>query len=292
VTDGIPLDAAARADRPDEGERAHEVARDVAYQRHAIVNVAFAGLRGADGWVLIDAGLPGSAGAIERAAAERFGAGKPPSAIVLTHGHFDHVGALETLVGRWDVPVFAHRLERPYLDGSSAYPPADPFVGGGMMATLSRFFPRSPVDVGTHLSDLPSDGGVPFLPGWKWIHTPGHTPGHVSLWRASDTLLVAGDACVTTRQESAYSALTQEPELHGPPAYFTQDWDAARESVRTLAALRPDVVVPGHGRPMRGPGMRDALELLARDFDERARPAQGTYVDEPATPEDGSAYRR
>jgi glyoxylase-like metal-dependent hydrolase (beta-lactamase superfamily II) len=292
MSDGIPLDPAARADQSDGEERAHEVARDVAYQRLAIVNVAFAGPRGADSWVLIDAGLPGTAGAIARAAAERFGAGNPPSAIVLTHGHFDHVGALETLVERWDVPVYAHRLERPYLDGSSSYPPAEPSVGGGLMATLSRFFPRSPVDLGTRLSDLPADGGVPFMPGWQWLHTPGHTPGHVSLWRASDRLLMSADACITTRQESAYSALTQEPEMHGPPAYFTQDWEAARASVRALAALQPEILVPGHGRPMRGAEMRAALEVLARDFDEVARPAHGTYVEEPATPGDGSSYRR
>jgi glyoxylase-like metal-dependent hydrolase (beta-lactamase superfamily II) len=287
---GISLDEAERADADAADEAAREVAGDVAQQRLAIVNVAFSGTRGETPWVLIDAGLHGSAGAIQRAAAERFGS-SPPAAVILTHGHFDHVGALETLIERWDVPVYAHPLESPYLDGTASYPPPDPSVGGGLMSTLSRFFPRGPVDVSANLADLPEDGSVPGMPGWRWIHTPGHTPGHVSLWRASDRILISADACITTQQESAYAAMTQQPELHGPPAYFTQDWQAARESVRALAALHPEVIVPGHGRPLRGEGMRLALDLLARDFDAVARPRTGTYVEDPARAGDGTAYR-
>ena len=287
---GISLDDAERADATAPDEPAREVAADVAQQRLAIVNVAFSGTRGSTPWVLIDAGLHGSAGAIQRAADERFGV-SPPAAIILTHGHFDHVGALETLLERWDVPVYAHPLESPYLDGTASYPPPDPSVGGGLMSTLSRFFPRGPVDVSANLADLPEDGTVPGMPGWTWIHTPGHTPGHVSLWRASDRLLISADACITTQQESAYAAMTQEPELHGPPAYFTQDWQAARDSVQALAALQPEIIVPGHGRPLRGEEMRRALDLLASDFDTVARPREGTYVEDPARAGDGSAYR-
>ena len=91
-------------------------------------------------------------------------------------------------------------------------------------------------------------------------------------------MLIAGDAFITTRQESAYAALTQEPEMHGPPAYFTPDWVSARESVVKLAALEPELVVTGHGRAMRGPAMREALHTLARDFDRVAVPEHGRYV--------------
>ena len=268
-----------------------EVAPDLAYLRLAIVNAVFVGVPGARDWVLIDAGITGMANRIRHAAVERFGADVPPAAIVLTHGHFDHVGALEELAREWDVPVYAHPLEAPYLDGSASYPPPDPTVGGGLTALLSPLFPRGPVDVRDRLRPLPEDGSVPPLPGWRWLHTPGHSVGHVSLWRDADRALVAGDAFVTTAQESAYAAVTQEPELHGPPKYFTHDWQAARESVRRLAALAPELAVTGHGRAMRGAAMRDALQALAQDFDRLAVPDGGRFVHAPQRAEDGSACR-
>ena len=116
------------------------------------------------------------------------------------------------------------------------------------------------------------------MPGWRWLHTPGHTPGHVSLWREQDRLLIAGDAFITTRQESAYAAVRQAPEMHGPPMYFTPDWVSARSSVQHLATLSPDVVVTGHGHAMQGQKMRAALQELAERFDEVAVPQTGRYA--------------
>jgi glyoxylase-like metal-dependent hydrolase (beta-lactamase superfamily II) len=260
------------------------VAADVAYLKTVFVNLFFYGRPGAPNgsWVLIDAGLPGSAQWILGAAEERFGPWAHPSAIVLTHGHFDHVGALGTLLQKWDVPVYAHPLEMPYLTGRSAYPPPDPTVGGGAMAAMSRFYPRGPYNFSDRIRALPVDGSVPGMDGWRWIHTPGHTPGHVSLYRDSDRTLIAGDAFVTTKQESAYAALTQRPEINGPPSYFTPDWEAARRSVEKLAALEPLRVATGHGPPLEGPNMLRELHRLARDFDEIAVPKRGRYVRQPA----------
>lgn len=251
-----------------------EVAPDLAYRRLTMVNVIFYGMPGASvgSWVLIDAGIAGSAGAIRDSAAERFGDGGRPAAIVMTHAHFDHVGALEELAEVWDVPVYAHPLEHPYLNGTESYPPADPWVGGGLMALLAPLYPRSPVNVSRHLRPLPDDGSVPGMAGWRWLHTPGHTRGHVSLWRERDRTIIAGDAFITTRQESAYAVAVQSPEMHGPPRYFTPDWAAARRSVEVLAALEPELVVTGHGHAMKGHGMREALHRLAREFDTIAVP--------------------
>ena len=274
----IPLPASALAEnhdadtKRDDGVR--EIAPDVAYRQLAIVNVVFYGKPGVgDGqWVLIDAGVFGSGPAIRHAAQARFGGTGRPACIVLTHGHFDHVGVLETLSREWDVPVYAHPLEHPYLNGTRSYPAPDPNVGGGLLARLSPLFPTSPVDVSAHLRDLPPDESVPFMPGFRWIHTPGHAPGHVSLWRERDRLLIAGDAVITTAQESAYASVTQAPEMHGPPMYFTPDWIAARTSVRAIDALSPETVITGHGAAMRGQEMRQALAELARDFDAVAVP--------------------
>ena len=261
-----------------------EVAADLAYLRTAIVNVYLVGPPGAGdrGWVLVDAGMPGSAHAIVEAAAKRFGGAARPSAIILTHGHFDHVGALKELAEAWDVPVFVHELERPYVTGRSPYPPPDPTVGGGLMAELAWVFPRGPIDLGGRIRLLPEDGSVPGMPGWRWVHTPGHTHGHVSFFRDADRTLIAGDAFVTTRQESALAALTQEPEVHRPPAYYTSDWGAARRSVEALAALDPVLAATGHGIPLTGEPLRSGLEALARDFDRVAVPAYGRYVGHPA----------
>jgi glyoxylase-like metal-dependent hydrolase (beta-lactamase superfamily II) len=283
MTNQIPLDSSDRADRAHEGG-VHEVAPDLGYQRLAIVNVTYFGTPNAGDrkWVLIDAGVVGTAGMIGRAAEHRFGSGTRPAAIVLTHGHFDHVGALEDLADTWDVPVYAHELEMPYLDGRSSYPPPDPTVGGGMLAALSPFFPRGPINIGKRLHTLPADGSVPGMPGWRWIPTPGHTPGHVSFWRDSDRTIIAGDAFITTKQESVYAVAKQEPEMHGPPMYYTPDWDDARVSVCKLAALEPDLAVTGHGRAMKGADMRRALHELADNFEEVAVPEHGRYVGHPA----------
>ncbi|RAI41290.1 MBL fold metallo-hydrolase [Rhodoplanes roseus] len=294
----IPLDESVRADDPrrdhERNDGTHEVLPDLAFQRLAIVNVAFVGASGAADrdWVLVDAGLFGTAALIRSAAARRFGQGRRPAAIVLTHGHFDHVGALETLAEEWDVPIFAHPLEHPYLTGEAAYPAPDPTVGGGLMALAAPLYPRGPIDVRARLAPLPENGDIPPLPGWRWIATPGHSAGHVSLWREADATLIAGDAFVTTRQESIYAAATQAPELHGPPMYYTPDWEAAAASVRRLAAMEPETVLCGHGRPMRGAGMRNALHLLAENFEQIAVPEHGRYVGAPSRPADGSAYVR
>src|SRR3954454_5575007 len=74
-----------------------------------IVNLYMVGEPGEADWVLVDTGMPLNANRIDRAARERFGS--PPRAIVLTHGHFDHVGNVKDLAERWDVPVYAPPLE-------------------------------------------------------------------------------------------------------------------------------------------------------------------------------------
>lgn len=268
---------------------------DVARLRIAFVNLYFVGAPAPDAgdgtatpWALVDTGLAMGAAQILSVAAMRFGENARPAAIVLTHGHFDHVGALAALLAVWDVPVYAHTLELPFLTGRADYPPPDPTVGGGLMARLSPLVPEKGVDLGDHVRALPANGDVPGMPGWRWIHTPGHAPGHVSLFRDSDRVLIAGDAVTTTKQESVFAVLTQNRELHGPPAYFTIDWENARRAAATLASLKPTLLAPGHGEPLRGASVPDDLAALARDFDGREKPEHGRYVHQPATTgEDG-----
>ena len=134
---------------------------------------------------------------------------------------------------------------------------------------------KRPIDLGRHVHELPADGSVPGAPGWRWIPTPGHSPGHVSLVRDSDRTVVAGDAFTTTKQESLVAALTQRAEIHGPPMYFTPDWDVARASVKHLAEYAPSAAITGHGPPLRGErlqdGLRQSLVALRRVGASRAR---------------------
>jgi glyoxylase-like metal-dependent hydrolase (beta-lactamase superfamily II) len=266
-------------------------ARGVHVVRTGISNVVLVASDADDGrWVLVDAGMPRHAERIVRAAEAIFGDGTRPQAIVLTHGHFDHVGSLDALLAHWDVPVFAHPIELPHLTGRLDYPPADPLVGGGMMAWSARLYPRRAIDLGPRLLALPPDGSVPGVTGWQWVHTPGHTAGHVSLFRPEGRVLVAGDAVVTTKQESALAVLSGWRVVHGPPAYFTIDWDEARESVRALAELDPRVIAAGHGRPMGGVELERGLRRLAVDFDRVARPWFGRYVQQPAVARAGGDF--
>ncbi|WNS80531.1 MBL fold metallo-hydrolase [Domibacillus sp. DTU_2020_1001157_1_SI_ALB_TIR_016] len=245
-----------------------------------IVNICLVGDPDTGEFVLVDAGMPGSAEEIISVSEKYFGAGSRPKAIILTHGHFDHVGAVIELVKHWQVTVYAHELELPHLTGHEPYPKPDATVEGGMVAKMSPLFPREPINLGGNVEKLPSDGEVPHLPDFRWIHTPGHSPGHISLFRDKDRLLLAGDAFVTVKQDSFYKVVTQKEELNGPPRYLTTDWEAAKNSVAALEKLKPAVTITGHGRPMSGSELSDGLAVLVQEFDRVAVPDYGKYVDE------------
>ncbi len=248
-----------------------DCARDVARVATAIVNCYLVGDAG--GWVLVDTGIGGFAPLIRRAAEARFGAGAKPLAIVLTHGHFDHAGNVATLARRWKVPTYAHALELPYLTGQSDYPPQDPTVGGAI-ALMSRAFPRGGREIDADLRLLEGNR-IPEMPGWTWHHTPGHTPGHVSLFRESDRVLLAGDALATMDMDSWAEQVRRTPRPCGPPAPLTTDWDAARRSVNLIASLEPQVVAAGHGLPLCGDAVSESVRQFASTF---TPPAHGRYV--------------
>ncbi|NHM31533.1 MBL fold metallo-hydrolase [Neobacillus terrae] len=253
---------------------------DIFCYTNKIVNLCFVGdPEKQEGFFLIDAGMPKNADEIMEAAAERYGKGKAPKAIILTHGHFDHVGSLVELLDHWNVPVYAHSLEMPYLTGKANYPPGDSTIDEGLVGEMSPLFPNHGIDLGEKVQALPEDGSIPGMTGWKWIHTPGHSSGHISLFRESDRALIAGDAFVTVKQESLYKVLTQKKEISGPPKYFTPDWRSAYESVEKLKSLNPSVAATGHGQPMAGEELSEALNYLVNNWSEIGLPEHGKYLD-------------
>ena len=259
-----------------------EVALDLYQYTIQIVNIVLYGDPKTEEYVLIDAGMPKSAEEIISVVEERFGLNARPKAIILTHGHFDHVGGIIELIEKWNVPVYAHALEIPYLTGQQNYPEPDPSVSSGLVAKMSPIFPNEANSLGENIKAIPSNRSIPFMPGFRWIHTPGHSPGHspghISLFREKDRVLIAGDAFVTVKQESLYKVFTQTKEISGPPRYLTMNWQDARESVEKLEALKPTIAITGHGLPMTGEELTKDLKKLVDNFDQIALPKQGKYL--------------
>jgi glyoxylase-like metal-dependent hydrolase (beta-lactamase superfamily II) len=256
--------------------KVREAMSDVFYYTNQIVNVVFIGTP--DHWVLVDAGMPKCGEEIRMVAEDIFGANSKPSAIILTHGHFDHVGGIVHLIEHWNVPVYAHPNEFPFLTGEQSYPEPDTTVEGGMLAKISSIYPNEPINIKPALQPLPGDMSVPGLPEWKWVYTPGHSPGQVALFRESDRTLISADAFITVKQDSLYKVLVQKKEVCGPPVYLTTDWPEAFNSVKTLEALRPEIVIPGHGTAMEGAELTEGLRRLVNEFDEIAVPDHGKFV--------------
>jgi glyoxylase-like metal-dependent hydrolase (beta-lactamase superfamily II) len=224
-----------------------------------IIFVNVFGISHRDGsWTLIDAGLPSSAPFIRSWAEQTFHFA--PKAILLTHGHFDHMGAAGVLANHWDIPVYAHPLEIPYLSGECPEP--NLASDGGIMPLLSPLYTSSPVDLGRRLQP------VTGLLGWEILHTPGHTPGHISLYRTGEGTLLAGDGFCTTSPGAFFQPVDEPPALHAPPSFCTSDRDKAKRSVEKLAKLGAVTLAPGHGRPISGADVPAALSRLAAEFDD------------------------
>jgi glyoxylase-like metal-dependent hydrolase (beta-lactamase superfamily II) len=97
-------------------------------------------------------------------------------------------------------------------------------------------------------------------PGFTVLDTPGHSPGHIALWRERDRALICGDVFLNM------NVYTTAPGLHEPPRAFTVDPARNRESARRLGELEPELVLFGHGQPLRDPAKLAAFaRSLPRD---------------------------
>jgi glyoxylase-like metal-dependent hydrolase (beta-lactamase superfamily II) len=240
-------------------------------------NVYF--VRSVTSWVLIDAASANCGQLIRKTAESLFGANTRPASILLTHDHPDHAGSALELARMWDCPVYLHPDELPLaVNGnlSTIKKYANP-LDRWLILPLLRLMPRRRVESMLSKASLKDvaqafDPGaaVPGLPDWECIPTPGHTPGHVAFFRASDRFLITGDAIVTVDLNSFWGFLLwslrlNKQKVSGPPWYSTWDRRAAKESVAVLAGLEPRVLASGHGMPVTG----DVTALELRAFAER-----------------------
>jgi glyoxylase-like metal-dependent hydrolase (beta-lactamase superfamily II) len=229
-------------------------------------------VRSGSAWVLIDAAWPHRGRLIRSAAESLFGAGTRPAAILLTHIHPDHCGSALELARVWDLPIHVHPDELALAPGRYLPEYGNP-LDRWLVAPTLRLLPRRMVEESVSRSSLEGtarafdpDAGVPGLPGWQCIPTPGHTPGHVAFFRSSDRVLITGDAILTVNLNSVRDLLANKHRVSGPPYISTWNWPAAKESVAVLARLEPRVLACGHGRPLSGTQTAKRLTSFSNHF--------------------------
>ena len=160
--------------------------------------------------------------------------GRRVGAHALTHAHPDHYGSSHAVCEALGVPLWCGARDAHVAEGAR---PA-PGVGRGA-GLLNRMPLPPPHPVGRRLEEGDE------VAGFTVLDTPGHSPGHISLWRESDRTLVCGDVFFNLHP------LTGRPGLREPPRRLTTDPARNRASARRLGALRPALVLFGHGPPLR-----------------------------------------
>jgi glyoxylase-like metal-dependent hydrolase (beta-lactamase superfamily II) len=228
-------------------------------------------VRDGSSWVLVDAGWENDGPRIQAAVLSLLGPGLAPSAILLTHVHPDHSGSAGELARAWGCPVFAHPAEIPIATGDFAAMeryagPLDRWLILPVMRLIGRRRREAILAAGSLagiVQALPPGGEIPGMEGWAWVHTPGHTPGHVAYVRARDRVVISGDALLTLAVNSWAGLLRQAQGLSGPPWYTTWDREAATNSIVVIDGLEPAVLAGGHGLPLAGPGTAAAVHAFA-----------------------------
>jgi glyoxylase-like metal-dependent hydrolase (beta-lactamase superfamily II) len=182
------------------------------------------------GDTLVDAGYGWQAGRVLEQVR-----GRVVAQHVLTHAHVDHAGGTRRVLDALHVPVRAGTLDLPVM--VSGQPELE--VPGPLRPLARRYARFEPVP-----EAAPLRAGDLVGPGFEVLDTPGHSAGHVSLWRARDGVLICGDVV------NSMDLKTTIPGLREPPAIFTPDPVRNRQSIRRLADLEPRLVLVGHGPPV------------------------------------------
>jgi glyoxylase-like metal-dependent hydrolase (beta-lactamase superfamily II) len=199
--------------------------------------------------VLVDCGYAGFLPLLEEAARQQGFSLGALTGVIVTHHDVDHLGGLTELKAAYpQVKVYASATEEKYVSGrarslrlrqaESLYPTLPEDQQPGALAFQQMLSQVQPVPVDYAFG---GDEAAPFMPGIRILHTPGHTPGHISVYVPARRLLVAADALVYEGDEF---------EIANPQ--YTLDLPAAVASVRKLQGLALDTVVCYHGGVVEG----------------------------------------
>jgi hydroxyacylglutathione hydrolase len=187
------------------------------------------------GDVLIDAGTRQSPRRILRQID-----GHEVRAHALTHAHPDHQGASHVVCEKLEIPYWCPTADVPAAEDPDLIRQRQPDH------PMARFFYRIFHGPGHKVDKDLKEGDE--VGGFQVIGAPGHSAGHVVFWRESDRVLIIGDVLTNMDQ------LILVPGLHEPKTYLTPDPEENRRSAKKLAKLEPELVLFGHGSPLRDPG--------------------------------------
>jgi hydroxyacylglutathione hydrolase len=195
-----------------------------------------------EGAYLIDTGMPGNA---ERIIQEILKISQKPEEIryiLLTHPDIDHAGSVAALKSRTKAKIAIHEQDAPSLAGEQEGKKVK-----GLLGWLFRLILKN-IKFETIQPDLLLKDGETIGP-FKVIHVPGHTPGSVCFFNAAQSLIFAGDALRTDKNGT--------PCLS--PDIMNDNSALARESLKKLAVLDFQMMLPGHGKPI----LKDAAKKVA-----------------------------
>ncbi|NJJ39044.1 MBL fold metallo-hydrolase [Paenibacillus apii] len=212
--------------------------------------------------VLVDTGYPGLLDKIKKAFELAGVAWSTLDTVVLTHQDIDHIGGLPSILDEANgtIKVLTHPIEQPYIEGERMLLKHTPEAIAAAEAMLPPHVPEEWRRAFLHLLAHPPKAKVdaviedgqklPVAGGVIVVETPGHSPGHVSLYHPASRTLIAAD-----------SLTVKNGELHGPDPRVTPDMATALSSLRKYADYAVENVICYHGGLYRGDAGRRIAEL-------------------------------